>query len=304
LPHRAEVRIEAALRVTTVVDATSDAPWAGEVRLRATATLVGTVRGAQPGEDISVTCPPDAATWPPATGLARALPRVRARIDAAGRFEIPDVPSQTPLTVWLGAGTETGGLVVGERIVLAAGERRALTCARPDAPAPRSGAASEAGPWIPVTPIALDAERRHRAAWFEIVPGGREGAHPLDGGRWHVHGKYPCDHLEAPPGTRTLVARSLAGWCGARTIQLPGDEPTPRVTVAPGGLLRIEAGAALPAGELRLRCGDVVLREREVLPGTLTYELVPAGVLRIERLPAGPTTEVYVRAGAIERVQI
>ncbi len=304
-PRRlAEVTAEFPGCARTVVNADSQAPWASPVPMRASAVLAGTVRGAVPGEDVSITCAPSATTWPPQSGLFRLPPRVRSPIDAEGRFEISGVPSRTPLTVWVGAGTYAGGICIETDLVLQPGERRDRTFTRPTvAPAePRPAAAFEM--WFRVDAIALEADGRVRPAGFEMLPDGRDLVHAIAGGRWHAHGNGPCAEIETRAGNQTLVARTFDGWCGARALRIPGDHGTQRVIVGPGGLLRIDVPVEGAMRRLRIVAGGLPFAERALLPGILLHEVVPAGEVRLECAPGGPTRVVQVVAGAILRVQL
>jgi len=306
--HGDEVVVQAESHAGIVIDSVSTAPWASEVPLRGIGTLTGFVTGARKGEDVSVVIPAQAVTWPPRTGLERTDPRQRGAIDDEGRYFVVGIPANTPVSVWLGAGTYGGGLLLESDLVLAAGERRERSYDRPPDPEKFGSSADER--YRGVSASASEADGRPVVdAWFEIVPGGRYRPHRVGGGRWHVHGNRPCDHLEALPGRRVVVARNSAGLIGVASVDIPeeGSGPRVRVGVAPGSLVRIHAAEIHKASWVRLTQGDLVFGVVRLVPGEIRYELIPAGEVSIalDREGSDPVVrKVEAKPGETVRIDL
>lgn len=299
----------------TLVDPCADAPWATPIRVRRTATIRGCVENAPNGRvtHVVVIANSKDMSWPPRTGLTNSNPRWLGDLDAEGRFEIRDVPAEVPLDLQWNAGTSgSHGIDLADDVVLAPDEVREWNFRAPDGAVPlRSTGAADAarGPWIPVAAIARDAENRTPALLAcELVDGWRFQRHRNGGGRYHVHGWRACNHLEALPGTRTLVAFDASGRIGLERFEVRADAVIEGVSaeIAPGALLRIEFDGPEERARIALSSRDVEFAVRELPRGVVWYELSIAGPVTIGITSAGSQREVRIepRAGVIERVDV
>lgn len=265
----------------TFVDPCSTAPWADPVRLRPVAALRGRFTSSGAGHRICAVAPWQDLCWPPRTGLTRVDARWFADLDGEGRFEFAELPAQVPLSIRFEAGVTAAGLKLVEDLVLQPGEVREieLSAPTPSGPEASPGPTTQDEPWIPLEITANGRGTSRGLAAFEILEGGRFMPHKVGGGRWHVHGSRPCNHLEALPGARTLIARDPEGWFGLETIEiLPTDPRVVRqIEMSPGALVRIHFDGPEERARISLDHEGVRFVSREVRRGILWYELVPTG---------------------------
>lgn len=293
-----------------LVDPCSNAPWASPIRLRAGATLSGTLEGASEGDIVTASVAGDELCWPPRSGLYCLDERWRAVMTEGGRFELKDLPAQVPIEIGITSAGFAPGTVVTNRIVLRPGELRRLELDSASLSHTPPTSESTKGDWITLNGIAHDAEGTLRELpWFEYLGNSRRIRHRVGGGRAHVHHWRACNCLELEPGTSTLVARDVDGWVGMQVITVENGESGMRrpVRVEPGALLRLDASSLTSPARMRLSSGRLEFARRDLVPGVLRYEVVPVGTLLITLEVKGQSPvsrSCELRAGEITTVEL
>jgi hypothetical protein len=300
------LRVSAAGCGTVLLDPCANGPWSDQIRLRPGANLTGRFEGAGSGHWINAVATGSDLSWPPQSGLATTDESWRAYTDAEGRFAFTDLPAQVLLGLSFDPELRPAIAQSDVRIVLKPGTNQSLESASIAASAGltaiRVGGSN--GPWVPVDPVAVGMDGRPRyQAWFESVDGGRLRQHKVGGGRWHVHGHRPCDHLEFTPGRYTLVGHDADGWFGVVGLEVKESDAyaRPRVPMAPGCLLRLDGSKLDRTVLVTLSQATVSFAVLAIHPSEVRYEVVPAGDVHLSAAANGGelfTREITARAGS------
>jgi hypothetical protein len=290
------------------VDPCCRAPWADPIRLRASATITGRVKDAEPGARIAAVIQSDQLCWPPRSGLTVPNPTWDAKLDSDLRFELADLPAQVVISLEY-HGASHG--VLGE-VVLEPGRTREMHFALDEklTPLPPSFVPDSLHRTL-IQPSATDEHAQARTiAWFELLKDWRHQSHAkIGGGRWHVHGHRACNDIEALAGANTLIACDFDGRIGIEPIQVREVDKLmrPHVALSPGGLLRLDAGLLASPARVTLSRGDVDFSTRTLHRGVVRYEVVPAGELKIVLQAEGGesrTRTIAVQPGTVTDVEL
>jgi hypothetical protein len=278
-------RVSAPGFVELRVDPCSNAPWAGPIPLRKSASVRGRLTEEKFDRAIVITARAVDLTWPPQSGLHGEEVMWRAEVDASGAFEFPTLPSQIELTLAWTRTSDSNREKHTLPVVLRPEERRdvVLPATAPLDSAPVAARPPE-DPWFKLLLSAIGSDGRvSEFPWFEVLGESRLIPHRVGGGRAHVHHSRACNHLEVRADVTRLICRDVDGWVGACGLRQSKSESVRigSAVLTPGTVLRLDATGLTEDARISIDVGEAHFVDRELLAGVVRYEVVPCGAVHI-----------------------